>query len=85
MFLGRISLILLCICTAAEVAEKVNEQDTGQYRSDRSPRRARKRRPTSGGARIVGGNPAGAGSYPFLVSLYSLEDPEGFLPSCGTL
>ena len=53
-----------------------------QLRVRRVRRRAqRKRLPTT---RIVGGSPAGsAATFPFMASLYSVPNPEGFLPVCG--
>jgi hypothetical protein len=71
----------LCLCDQGLDLEMESGRAT-ELRARRLRRRAqRKRLPTT---RIVGGSPAGsAATFPFVASLYSVPNPEGFLPVCG--
>lgn len=88
-----ITLILMFVCTASKEIESHFTPSIEGHRHLKGGKRRRKRvaqtqsqAPPNNMAsfsRIVGGSPAGAGTYPFIVSLYSVNDPTGLLPSCG--
>ena len=77
-------MLLLYVCSATEAVETVIHEpvDEEDVRANRRLNGGRKRI-KSFSTRIVGGSPAGAGSYPYIVSLYNRDDPDGVLPVCG--
>jgi hypothetical protein len=77
-----LSLLLLISCSVAELLETDFLENDDALSGRRLDGRKRK---SSGSvaARIVGGTPAGADAYPFIVSLYSLDQPDGTVPICG--
>jgi hypothetical protein len=95
IFHSLITLILICVFTASKELESQFNQGRGANRRLKAGGHRRKRvahkqshppvppNNTSSSSRIVGGSPAGAGSYPFIVSLFSVNDPTGLLPVCG--
>ncbi len=88
-----VTLILICVCAASKEIESQVTSGSDANRHLRAGKHRRKRvaqtqslaRPgnTSSSSRIVGGSPTGAGTYPFIVSLFSVNDPTGLLPACG--
>ncbi|KAI2489708.1 peptidase [Fragilaria crotonensis] len=88
-----ITLLLLCtrLSISADLFESESEPGEMKNYSSRFLG-GRKRRKPSGpkastrirtSSRIVGGSPAGAETYPFMVALYSADDPSTSLPVCG--
>jgi trypsin len=84
-FLALTCVVLLCVCSATESVETVIDEpvDEEDVRADRRLNGGRKRINTSSTNRIVGGSPAGAETYPFIVSLYDRNNPGNMLPVCG--
>lgn len=77
-----VSLLLLVSCSVAELLPEA-DFEKGDGPPDEQRQLNGRKRKSSAAPRIVGGIPAGANAYPFIVSLYSLDEPDGTVPVCG--
>lgn len=76
--LALISLLLQVSCSDSDLIETDFDNDV-----ETGARVLRNRKRNGSGSRIVGGTPAGEGKYPFIVSLYNIDPPDGNPPVCG--
>jgi len=81
--LAFITLLLLISYSVGDILEANGKNDEATERRLSGSGPMRKRNRSSSDTRIVGGTPAGVGAYPFIVSLYNVDEPDGKLPVCG--
>ena len=79
--LALVSLLFLISFSVAELLETDFEKEGDVAPTER--RLNGRKRKSSTATRIVGGTPAGADAYPFIVSLYNTDQPDGNRPVCG--
>lgn len=88
--------LLLCMKLIKSADFLKSELEEAQRTNNASVRllgRRKRRKPASAATktntditpsnRIVGGDPPGRGTYPFIVALHSSDDPSTSLPICG--